>query len=224
MIQAVVIDVDDTLCLTESICFELENEALKTMGRPPMTRGIHVATWGQPLFDAIQLRSPGISTDDFYNAYHPVLASFIANGRLDSIPEANYVALDALAAMGKALFILTSRTHSELKHLLKPDHLLASRIAGFYHKDTTKYHKPDPRVFDELLRDHRLDPAVCAYVGDSVGDGLAAKGAGMHFIASLESGLRQESDFAEVDADGYIRAFPEIVETISMMDNRLRVL
>jgi phosphoglycolate phosphatase len=32
MIKAVIIDVDDTLCLTESICFELENDVLKQMG------------------------------------------------------------------------------------------------------------------------------------------------------------------------------------------------
>lgn len=224
MIEAVVIDVDDTLCLTESICFELENEALKAMGRLPMTREIHIATWGQPLLDAIQLRSPGIATADFYAAYHPVLASFIANGRLDSIPEANYAALDTLTALGKALFILTSRTHSELKHLLEPDHLLAPRIAGFYHKERTKYHKPDPRVFDELLQEHHLDPQACVYVGDSVSDGIAAKGAGMYFIASLESGLRQENDFADVGADGYIQAFPEIVDAISTIDGKLTAL
>lgn len=41
MIQAVVIDVDDTLCLTEAACFDLENEVLKRMGREPMPRAIH---------------------------------------------------------------------------------------------------------------------------------------------------------------------------------------
>jgi len=53
MIKTVIIDVDDTLCMTEAASFALENTALVRMGRKPMPRSIHVETWGQPLFDAI---------------------------------------------------------------------------------------------------------------------------------------------------------------------------
>jgi phosphoglycolate phosphatase-like HAD superfamily hydrolase len=38
MIRAVIVDVDDTLCLTEEASFALENEVLSRMGRPPMPR------------------------------------------------------------------------------------------------------------------------------------------------------------------------------------------
>jgi hypothetical protein len=60
VISAVVVDVDDTLVLTEAVCFEIENAALAKLDRPPMTRAVHIATWGQPLLDAIRLRSPGV--------------------------------------------------------------------------------------------------------------------------------------------------------------------
>lgn len=44
MIKAVIIDIDDTLCLTEAACYELENQVLLSMGRIPMTRDIHKET------------------------------------------------------------------------------------------------------------------------------------------------------------------------------------
>ena len=48
MIEALIIDVDDTLCLTEAACFDMENETLMAMGRAPMSREVHINTWGQP--------------------------------------------------------------------------------------------------------------------------------------------------------------------------------
>jgi phosphoglycolate phosphatase len=217
MIEALIIDVDDTLCLTEAICFEMENEVLTRMGRPPMPREVHIDTWGQPLFDAIAVRSPGIDVEAFKGAYHPVIAEYIRREKLDTIPEANYEALDELITMGKQLFILTSRTLGEVKHMLEPDHFLASRIEAFYHKDNTKFHKPDPRVFDELLMAHDLSPQNCAYVGDSVGDAIAAKQAGLHFIASLESGLRQKEDFDGHEVNRFIYRFPEIIDAVAQL-------
>lgn len=98
--------------------------------------------------------------------------------------------------------------------MLEPDHLLASRIESFYYKDNTQFHKPDPRVFNELLAAHNLSPQNSAYVGDSIGDAIAAKQAGLHFIASLESGLRQREDFSGHTVDRFIYRFPEIVDAV----------
>lgn len=218
MIKAVAFDVDDTLCLTEAVCFELENEALATMGRPPMTREAHIATWGHPLFDAILVRSPGVNVKAFEAAFHPVVERYIAEGKLDVIPDANFEALDALIARGKKVMLLTSRTHPELKHMLEPDHLLASRISAFYHKDNTDHHKPDPRVFNNMLQEHGLRPDECAYVGDSVGDAVAATQAGLYFIASLESGLRKHEDFADYPVAAFIESLPDVVGVIRALD------
>lgn len=218
-IAAVIIDFDDTLCLTEAACFELENATLAKMGRAPMPRAVHIKTWGQPLFDAIVTRSPGIDVEAFKAAYHPIIAEYTRDGKLDVIPEANYAALDALVAMGKKLMVLTSRTQGELTHLLAADHLLAGRIQGFYHKDNMRYHKPDPRAFDELLADNKLAPEHCVYVGDSVSDAVASKDAGLHFIASLESGLRQKEDFKPGQVDRFIYKFPDIVDAVASLEN-----
>ncbi|MGB4759594.1 MAG: hypothetical protein WBP26_06080 [Candidatus Saccharimonadales bacterium] len=80
MIKAVIIDFDDTLCLTEEACFNLENETLQRMGRKPMSRDIHKNTWGQPLYDAIRLRSPGVDADKFWEIMPTVHEEFIEGG------------------------------------------------------------------------------------------------------------------------------------------------
>jgi phosphoglycolate phosphatase len=217
MIEAVVIDVDDTLCLTEAASYDLENTALTRIGRDPMPRSIHVATWGQPLFDAILTRSPGVDLEAFKTAYHPAITEFIEDGRLDKIPQENYEALDQLIALGKLVMLLTSRTHGEFKHILEPDHLLASRVTVFYYKDNMQYHKPDPRAFNELLQAHQLSPNQCVYVGDSPSDAQASNMAGLHFIASLESGIRQRQDFEGYTVDAFINRFPEIVGAVERL-------
>lgn len=218
MIEAVVIDLDDTLCLTEAVCFEMENAVLESMGRAPMPRELHVGTWGKPLFEVIAVRSPGIDVEAFKEAYHPLIAEYTASGKLDTIPEENYAALDRLIKLGKTLMILTSRTHTELQHLLEPEHLLASRVKTFYYRDNMQYHKPDPRAFTGLLNDSGLQPSQCVYVGDSLSDAQAAKEAGLHFIASLESGLRQLQDFDGLSVDAFIQKFPDIVNAVIDLD------
>lgn len=217
-IEAVVIDVDDTLCLTEAACFDLENETLERMGRQPMDRAVHLSTWGQPLFDAIKMRSPGIDVEEFKAVYHPIIAKHIEAGKLDVIPQANYEALDRLLELGKKIMLLTSRTHGEFQHMLEPDHQLASRVTAFYYKDNMQFHKPDPRAFDELLAHHNLKPEHCVYVGDSPSDAVASNDAGLGFIASLESGIRQRDDFTDYRVAAFIDRFPDIVNAIANLD------
>ncbi len=217
LIKAVAIDFDDTLCLTEAACFELENAALERMGREPMARDVHLRTWGAPLFDAILERSPGINSDEFKRAYHPLIKEFTNSGRFDSIPQANFDVIDELIGNGKTILILTSRTHAELSHMLQPDHLLSSRVQKFYHKDNTAYQKPDPRAFSEMLADTGFKPEEIVYVGDSIGDVTSSKGAGLHFIASLESGLRVKEDFEDIPVDAFIERFTELVPAVNAL-------
>lgn len=221
MIKAVVIDVDDTLCMTEAVSFEMENESLARIGRPSMPREVHLSTWGRPLFEAILERSPGVDLAAFTREYQQVIATYIADGRLDAIPPENYAALDALIADGYDIMLLTSRTHAEFKHLLEPDHLLASRVKAFFYRDNMQYHKPDPRAF-EVLSGHKLKPEECVYVGDSPSDAIASNQAGLHFIASLESGLRTREDFAEHRVDAFIQRFSDIAAAVRALQTELQ--
>ncbi|MEV1173435.1 HAD hydrolase-like protein [Nonomuraea sp. NPDC049784] len=218
MIRAVVIDVDDTLCLTEAVCFELENEVLARIGREPMSRAVHVATWGLPLLEAMPRRSPGLDVAAFATVHRVVLREYVAAGRLDVVAQENLEALDELAAAGRSVMVLTSRTEAEMEHLLAPDHVLAGRLAAAYHAGNMRFSKPDARAFDGLLADTGLRPSECLYVGDSPGDAHAANGAGLRFIACMQSGLRKRADFDAHRVDAFIATFPETVDAVARLE------
>ena len=227
-IKVVCADFDDTFVPSEEACFALENEVLTRMGRLAMPREVHLSTWGQPVFDAMLKRSPGVDIEAFKKQYDVVIAEFTAAGRLDVVPEENYVAMDEIVASGREFSILTSRTVAELKHILDPTHRLGSEVVSFWHKDNTSVHKPDPAVFDEFFRHHAgVRPDECVYVGDSISDAIATKKRGMWFIASLESGLRSRQDFEALEAteglkvDAYIARFADLPTAVDELEARI---
>ncbi len=215
MIKLVIVDFDDTLCLTEHASFLLENESAKSMGFAPMSRKIHRANWGKPLQEAIIERIPGIDPEVFMNKYEKLIPGFVQKGKLDTISEINLDTLDAIKKSGRKLAILTSRQLVEARHLLHEDHPLGSRIEAFYHKDNSEYTKPNPKVFDKILSFFQIKPTETVYVGDSITDALCTKQAGIHFIAVLESGLRTKKDFQGIPVDFFAKTFPDILQYIN---------
>lgn len=216
-LKAIIIDFDDTLSMSEAACFVLENRALVAMGREPMTREAHTSNWGMPIREAIQQRSPGINPDEYQPFANKIHQEMVANGEIDIVSEENLSCLDSLIAAGYQLFIVTSRIESEAAHLMDPSHHLSSRLAHFYHANNTSHIKPDPRVFDNLLKDYDLSANECVYVGDSPSDAAAANAAGMKFIACFESGLRQPKDFNQHTIDVSIRSFSELPSAIEKL-------
>lgn len=217
MIKAVIVDFDDTLCLTEEACFYLENEVLRRIGAKPFERALHISTWGQPLFEAIKVRSPGVDVAAFRETMAQAQLEWVDEGKIDVITPANLAAIDALLADGKEVFVLTARTHEEVVHFLEPEHDLSKRIKQLYYRDVMLFHKPDPRAFDTLLSDHILKPSECVYVGDSLTDAEAAKGAGMHFVACLEAGIRTRADFSIHPVDAFIDRFADLPATVALL-------
>ena len=59
-----------------------------------------------------------------------------------------------------------------------------------------------------------VKPIEVVYVGDSLGDANAAKKAGMHFIAVLESGIRTKNDFKQFPVDFFANKFTDILKYI----------
>jgi phosphoglycolate phosphatase len=219
MIKVVIIDFDDTLCLTEEACFHLENAVAEEMGFQPMSREVHKANWGQPLDIAIPVRVPGIDVPHFMEKLSVRLEQYVHEGKVDSIQDKNLEALDELLASGRRLAILTSRTYGEAKHLLDTNHPLNQRMEKIYHKDNSDFHKPDPRVFDKILADFEVAPHEAVYVGDAVTDAIAAKEAGLHFIAVLESGLRTPDDFSGKCVDLFVNSFTDVVPYLLRSDH-----
>jgi phosphoglycolate phosphatase-like HAD superfamily hydrolase len=214
MIKLVIIDFDDTLSLTEEAFFHIENHIAREMGCAAMTRNAHQKNWGVPIQKAIVERIPGINPDVFLQKLGESLPEFAASGKVDGITDINIETLKKLKNKEKHLAILTSRTIKEIKHLLDENHHINRWIEKIYHADNSDYLKPDPRSFRQCLVDFKIAPNEAVYIGDSVSDGISAKGAGLHFIASLESGLRSKEDFRSVSVDFFANSFSEINDYI----------
>jgi phosphoglycolate phosphatase len=222
VIRNVIFDLDDTLFMTEEASYRVENEVAMLLGHPPMSRAVHQANWGEPIEKAIIERIPGIEVVRFLDLLPRVIQQFAEDERIDVLSQANMSALEELMHSGYNLSIVTSRTLGEAEHLLSPDHKLRPFIPpqSFFHKDNNMFVKPDPRAFDAVMgngsRDHGL------YVGDSVGDCIAAKAAGLHFVACMESGLRSPDDFNDLDSppDGYIDTLAELPSWLESYNTR----
>jgi HAD superfamily hydrolase (TIGR01662 family) len=214
MIKVVIFDFDDTLCLTEEVCFNLENKVVVDMGFPPMTREAHKKNWGVLLRDAILERVPGINADEFIKRQEALFFEYITNGNYDQLSEENLETLDTLISNGKKIAIITNRSFAETRHLVQKSHPLSSKVEAFFHRDNSDFTKPDPRVFNQVLKQFNVNPEECVYVGDSLGDGIAANGAGVKFIALLESGLRQREDFKDLNVDFFALKLPDVLKYV----------
>ena len=216
MIKLVLLDFDDTLCLSEESCFHFENAVALSMGFSPMSRYTHKSTWGQHLQEAIYDRIPGIDGTEFMKRFEAQVEKATAEGTFDSVPPANLAILDKIKDEGKKIALITSRSLIEVKTIMDISHPLSKRIDAFYHRDNVTHIKPDPRVFNKALYEFDVMPIECVYVGDTLKDGFAAKNAGMDFIAVLESGLVTRDTFknSNIAVDFFAEKFTDILPYI----------
>ncbi len=220
MIKLVIFDFDDTLCMTEAGCFEMENAIAKQLGLPEVDRDKHRQTWGIPLQKALPKRFPGVNVDLFMGKLENAVPRFAGEGIIDAVPLKNLQMLDDLKRAGISAAVLTSRMKFECEHLLAPDGPLDGRIERFYFKEAYQGFKPDPIVFSGVLKDFDVLPCEAAYIGDSPADAVCAKGAGLYFIACLESGLRTVKSFKPQEVDDVVHDLLETIDSIRRIESK----
>jgi len=216
-IKAIGFDLDDTLVMSESAAYEFENMILRLMGRPPMSRDIHQSTWGRHIAEAISERSPGIDVKRFMELFQSEWKKHLEhNADHDKLSAEVDDLLRSLGETGYFLFILTGRDGFETAHLRSKGHTVALHFApeNIYHKDNLEFSKPDPRAFDWLIK-LGYQPHECLFVGDSLIDAQAASGAGLNFVATLESGLKKPSDFKDYPVAAFVNRLSEISKLLA---------
>ena len=218
MTKLLIIDFDDCLCQTEEACFYLENDVAKQLGLMPMTRQVYQANWGKPIEEAISERLPGVSVSKFMSEFAIQLPKHIEQGTFDPISDSSLATLHRLHEIGIILVILTSRTRTEVAHWLDKRNVLSDIIDCWYYKEYAQEVcgavKPDPQVMMAICQIHQTSPEQTMAIGDTPSDGVCANGAGVTFVASLESGLRKKSDFDHVKVDHFIQNFSEIEDVV----------
>jgi phosphoglycolate phosphatase len=172
-------DLDGTLVDSAGDLAAAVNHALAAAGRPPfpVDRIRPMIGGGARLMLQTALRASG--GDDQLDDLLPILlAHYEANIAVTTRPFPGVVAaLDALAARGVALAIVTNKRERFTDLLLRELGLL-DRFACVISGDTIPGKaKPDPEPIREMVR--RCGGGRAAFVGDSVYDVGAAKAAGI---------------------------------------------
>ena len=218
MIKLVIVDFDDTLCLTEEPTYQMESRIGLEMGLPLMDRDIHKQTFGKPIEEIIPIRIPGIDVPEFLKRLEQAIPEYIEKGILDNVLDKNLKTLLNLKSKGKLIGMLTGRNLFELKHLIAKDNPLSDIFSLSQYKDNSKYHKPDPRAFDIFFSTFSVKPQETLDIGDSINDGIASNGAGIHFLASLESKNRTKEDFNDINVEYFVNEFPELEGIVNILD------
>jgi len=221
MIKLILVDFDDTLCLSEEACFHVENEIASKLGHAPMTREAHQSNWGKPLKDAIVERIPDIDAEAFMKLFPEISQKHILEGTFDNVSKENLDILRQLKTKGYKVVILTSRQHCEVEYLISDKSPLMSIVDGFFYQERYTYKKPDPRVFQLPGSLFSADFSDMVYVGDAFTDVQWCKAAGVHFIASIESGLRTKEDFEKLGAKWFIKRFSELPDRIEELNHHI---
>ena len=212
MIKVILFDMDDTLIKT----FETKKEALKALGR----KYYHVelsdeeirAHWGKPLRSLLQ--SLYKHAEDIEEAVDRYIIE------RDNFPTALYEdTLSTLDELSKKylLGILTAKSRLYIKDDLKLTGISENLFFVIQTEEDTDVHKPDPAVFNHIvatLEGKGIQKSEVVYVGDSLSDFYAARGAGLQFYGIAERTVTK-ADFESQGA----KIIPSLKELLTLLKN-----
>lgn len=213
--QIVGFDLDGTFLDTSEDLTAAVNHALTEAGRPtltveqvrPMIGGgaKHMLTLGLEA-------TGGCEPEEFRRLYKLLLGYYEAHIAVHSRPFPGALdALDALAAKGVKLAIVTNKFESFAEKLLG-ELGLRDRFATLIGGDTMGpgLSKPNRAPIDEMIR--RCGGGSAAFVGDSIYDIMAAKNAGIPSVAVSFGFLMQPVE--ELGADAVIDGYGELTAAL----------
>ena len=202
MIKAIIFDLDDTLIQTSKAKYKALQHVAKTFYNLDLTNEDIRSHWGKPF--ALFMRDLFREVEDtqkIIEKYYCVRNNFPTKAYEES--------KDSLLALRKKYqlgMVTASTRHMTIEDL---------RIAGlselmFDHIQTSEdssHHKPDPKVFAPIKRkflENNILSNELLYVGDSLSDWEAAKGAKIRFVGVANRTTASEK-FAEVGVESVLK-------------------
>lgn len=196
-IKAVLFDHGDTLVGTIGPKWKQHKHVARTFYNKELQDDDIRPLWGKPLNDLVSelYQTEGVEEAvNNYNSFREEFPKDLINGTLGTLLTIHDV--------GKVIGVITATSRVNFEHDLELHHIPKNLLAYTQTADDTDYHKPDPRVFKptlEWLSKKKISPAEVVYIGDSLNDMQAARGAGFAFIG-VETGLTSAQQFRKAGA------------------------
>jgi HAD superfamily hydrolase (TIGR01549 family) len=180
--KAVIFDWDDTLVSTFGPkVHQWIDDGLKHY-KTTITADEVRAQWGKPL-PVIAMELFGIKEEDSHEILR-IMAEESHN--YPKVPfEGSLSLVKLLKSAGYILCLVTSTSAASMRRDMDYDPDMDSMLRCFgniFAADDVEHHKPDPRVFDDVLAELGLEPEQAIYIGDGEHDASAALMAGLGFI------------------------------------------
>ncbi len=198
MLKAVVFDFDDTLVRSGETSYRNHCKTASLLDWPKPSFTTFLKYWGKPWHSMILALFPHADVNEFIQTYSKIRKS----SRYPLIPGA----LDTLNFLHEhhiEIAIVSNKPSDQLDERIGQSSLNPKIFSYIFGEQSTRYKKPDSRVFDEVLfslRKHYIRKQDILYVGDLTVDYFAARGAGIDFCAVL-SGFHSRQKFAGVGLD-----------------------
>jgi len=213
-IRAIIFDWDNTIVDSFDHLVSFHREVGRQLGWPPVTDEQIREVWGKPFEELVQALWPGRDSDKFDTAYQRYI--------LDQTVPAIKGAVAALAALKDSflLGIVTAAPRFEVAHFLTCIGLGETDFFMVQASGESTYHKPNPRVFDPIvraLRERGIAKSEILYVGDSLCDFYAARDAGLQFMAVVTGPTSHQQFHASgVRDDRILRSVAELPERLGI--------
>jgi len=202
----VLFDLDGTVIDSGAIILaSMRHAAMEVLGSEPAEEDLMAAVGGPGLEAQMRALAPD-RVDELVTVYRahnePLHDNLVCCAGMEDV-------LVALKDEGRRLGIVSAKRRAtiDLAFARIPlEHLFDVVVGG----DETDRLKPDPEPLLEAAHRLRVDPDLCAYVGDSPFDIRAAKSAGMHSVAVTWGGIHSRAKLEAEEPDAIVDTAEEL--------------
>ena len=188
MIKVIMFDYDDTLVKSSEALYLADSKTAIILGLNKPTREKYFALWGKPHIEMIKALHPSANPDKYLEQYKQIYNP----AHLELFPEVKPL-FKKISKKNIKIAVLSSKQRDFLEEHLR--YVGIRDFIEYVHSDeSSRYKKPNPRVFEDILKYFKAEPSSVLYIGDQTADFNAASKAGLQFIA-VTTGINDANDF-----------------------------
>ncbi len=211
--DVILFDIDDVLLKTSRVKWAQHKFVAKKYYNIELTDETLAKHWGKPFHKMIELLYEQADTpQNMANNFVRHELEF----RKQLFPDTLGV-LDKLHKAGATMGLITSMRWEIAKIEIKLLKLPLQYFTVVQGSDDSEFHKPDPRVFDPALQTLAQkgfhNKAKMVYIGDALSDFVAARDAGLQFIA-VPLGMATANAFHKAGATTVVKQLRDILPLV----------